>query len=92
MDGGGVKPDQFPVTYFEAELFLNALTTPEPATAYALSGGMTVSGSRRARLDAYVRAGFLTAHPGPRQPHYALTPAGREFAQYLHRLEMARED
>ena len=86
-----MKPDRFTVTYFEVELFLTALTTPEPATAYALSGGMRVGGPRRARLDAYVRAGFLTAHPGPRQPHYALTPAGREFAEYLQRLEMARE-
>jgi len=85
-----VRPDQYPVTHFEAQLLLSSLADAAPATARILTG-MGVGRHRRARLDAYVRAGLLTEECRAGRALYALTLDGETFAALLQRLEMARE-
>ncbi len=79
------------VTAYERDLLIAALHVTEPQTAYRLAGA-TVGGPRRQRLAAYLKAGFLIEHRRGRHVTYTITPAGRELAEYLSRLEAARED
>lgn len=76
------------VTPLQMRLLLNAALSPDPQTASALNDGLTVSG--RGHMVAHlVRAGFLARESERKRPKYTITPLGREFAEYLQRLEMA---
>lgn len=78
------------LTHYQAELLMNALDAHEPQTAHALTA-CTSGGVRTRRVGELTRAGFLTPHKPGRHTRYTLTPAGRELAEYLRRLEAARE-
>lgn len=78
------------LTRWQAELLMNALYADAPRSPTALGGG-TSGGDRRGRVSALVRAGLIEPHGSLKRPRYALTPAGRVFAEALQRLEMARE-
>lgn len=76
---------------FQAELLLAACEAHEPLTVPALTSA-TMDAGRSERVRELARAGFLI--PSRHGPHtrYRITPAGRELAEYLRRLEAARED
>ena len=84
-----LNPDQQPrgLTNSQMRVMLNASETPRCASA--LNDGTI--GRTHHLVAELVEAGFLRACPTGLRTTYAITPAGREFADLLERLMNARE-
>lgn len=77
------------VTILQARVLMNATEVWEAPSA--LNDGVTLGVNQR-YFDQLVKAGFLMARTQGKRTRYAITPAGREFAIYLERLEQVYED
>jgi len=77
------------VTVLQARILINATDAWEAGSA--LNDSVTLAG-REEHLIQLVKAGFLLSRTHGRRTQYKITPAGREFAFYLERLERAFEE
>lgn len=70
-------------------VLMAAAAEDRPRTATYLNAQTTTDRQRTPHLSLFVRAGLLI---GCADDTYLITPAGREFAEYLRRLEAAMEN